>query len=160
MALSNGKMRAPGHRSVYLITFSPCHSSQLSRVEFAHLIVEAWHACSRSNIIQWVVCLESHETSGNHFHMAIKLSSPARWLKIRNFVDKKYGIKLNFSDSHTNYYTAYEYVVKQDPNFVLSSNHPDLSNGNCPRPQKPHAHKGRRPRRRKTRNENVLLHSM
>ena len=136
MAMSNAKMCAPGHRSVYLITFSQCDSSQLSRVEFAHLIVEAWHACSRSKIIQWVVCLESHESSGNHFHMAIKLSSPARWIKIRNFVDKKYGIKLNFSDSHTNYYTAYEYVVKEDANFVLSSNHPDLSNGKPPKTTK------------------------
>ena len=65
-----------------------------------------------------VVSLEAHENSGNHFHMAIKLSSPARWLKVRKFADDKYGIKLNFSDSNTNYYTAYEYVVKEDPNFV------------------------------------------
>ena len=54
MAQSNGKMRAPGHRSVYLITFSQCDSSQLSQVEFANLIVEAWHSCSRSKIVQWV----------------------------------------------------------------------------------------------------------
>ena len=96
--------------------------------------------------ITMVVSLEAHENSGNHFHMAIKLSSPARWLKVRKFVDDKYGIKLNFSDSHMNYYytayefvddkygiklnfsdshmnyyyTAYEYVVKEDPNFVQS----------------------------------------
>ena len=129
MAMSAAKTGSPSHRSVYLITFSQCDSSELSRVQFAELIVEAWHACSRSKIIQWVVSLEAHENSGNHFHMAIKLSSPARWLKVRNFVDDKYGIKLNFSNSHTNYYTAYEYVVKEDPNFVQSANHPDFSNG-------------------------------
>ena len=28
-----------------------------------------------------------------------------------------------------NYYTAYEYVVKEDPNFVQSANHPDFPNG-------------------------------
>ena len=83
-----------------------------------------------------MVSLEAHENSGNHFHMAIKLSSPARWLKVRNFVDDKHGIKLNFSNSHTNYYTAYEYVVKEDPNFVQSANHPDFSNGKPPKTTK------------------------
>ena len=136
MAMSAAKTGSPNHRSVYLITFSQCDSSELSRVQFAELIVEAWHTCSRSKIIQWVVSLEAHENSGNHFHMAIKLSSPARWLKVRNFVDDKYGIKLNFSNSHTNYYTAYEYVVKEDPNFVQSANHPDFSNGKPPKTTK------------------------
>ena len=121
MAMSAAKTGYPNHLSVYLITFSQCDSSELSRVQFAELIVEAWHTCSRSKIIQWVVSLEAHENCGNRFHMAIKLSSPARWLKVRNFVDDKYGIKLNFSNSHTNYYTAYEYVVKEDPNFVQSA---------------------------------------
>ena len=133
MAMSAAKTGSPSHRSVYLITVTQCDSSELSRVQFAELIVEAWHTCSRSKIIQWVVSLEAHENSGNHFHMAIKLSSPARWLKVRNFVDDKYGIKLNFSNSHTNYYTAYEYVVKEDPNFVQSANHPDFSNGKPPK---------------------------
>ena len=136
MAMSAAKTGSPSHRSVYLITFSQCDSSELSRVQFAELIVEASHTCSRSKIIQWVVSLEAHENSGNHFHMAIKLSSPARWLKVRNFVDDKYGIKLNFSNSHTNYYTAYEYVVKEDPNFVQSANHPDFSNGKPPKTTK------------------------
>ena len=136
MAMAAAKTGSPSHRSVYLITFSQCDSSELSRVQFAELIVEAWHTCSRSKIIQWVVSLEAHENSGNHFHMAIKLSSPARWLKVRNFVDDKYGIKLNFSNSHANYYTAYEYVVKEDPNFVQSANHPDFSNGKPPKTTK------------------------
>ena len=106
MAMSTAKTGSPSHRSVYLITFSQCDSSQLSRLQFAEVIVEAWHTCSRSKIIQSVVSLEAHENSDNHFHMAVKLSFPARWLKVRKFVDNKYGIKLNFSDSHTNYYTA------------------------------------------------------
>ena len=121
MAMSAAKTGSPSHRSVYLITFSQCDSSELSRVQFAELIVKAWHKCLRSKIIQWVASLEAHENSGNHFHMAIKLSSPARWLKVRNFVDDRYGIKLNFSNSHTNYYTA---------------NHPDFSNGKPPKTTK------------------------
>jgi hypothetical protein len=64
--------------------------------------------------------------------MAIKLSTTARWRAIRKFVDNKHGIKLNFSDTHTNYYTAYEYVVKEDAEFVLSPGHPDLVNTTPP----------------------------
>ena len=68
----------------------------------------------------------------NHFHMAIKLSNTSRWQAIRKLVDNKYGIKLNFSNKHENYYTAYEYVVKEDPDFILSADHPDLSNATPP----------------------------
>ena len=39
------KMGSPSHRSVYLITFSQCDSSQQSRLQFAEVIVEAWHTC-------------------------------------------------------------------------------------------------------------------
>ena len=66
-------------------------------------------------------------------YMAIKLSSTSRWRAIRKYVDSKYGIKLNFSDKHDNYYTAYEYVVKEDPSFILSPGHPDLSKATPPR---------------------------
>ena len=124
MATSNAKMSAPGHRSVYLITLS--QSMVLSYPKWSLHILMLKHGMHAM----------SHESSGHHFHMAIKLSSPARWIRIRNFVDQKYGIKLNFSDSHANYYTAYEYIVKEDPNFVLSSNHPDLSNGKAPKTTK------------------------
>ncbi len=78
------------------------------------------------------VSLESHQNGGSHVHMAIKLSTTARWRAIRKFVDTKHGIKLNFSDTHTNYYTAYEYVVKEDADFVLSPGHPDLVNTTPP----------------------------
>ena len=79
-----------------------------------------------------MVSLESHQNGGSDFHMAIKLNTTSRWRAIRRFVDNKHGIKLNFSDSHTNYYTAYEYVTKEDPNFVLSPGHPDLANTSTP----------------------------
>ena len=60
MAMSTAKTGCSSHRSVYLITFSQCDSSQLSRLQFlqfAEVIVEAWYTCSRSKIIQWVVLL-------------------------------------------------------------------------------------------------------
>ena len=53
--MSAAKTDSPSHRSVYLITFSQCDSSELSAVQFAELIVEAWHTRSVSKRIQWVV---------------------------------------------------------------------------------------------------------
>ena len=132
MAELTANSRGPKQRSVYLITYSQCDSSHLSRTQFADIIVDAWHSISLSKILQWVVSLESHQNGGSHFHMAIKLNTTSRWRAIRRFVDNKHGIKLNFSDSHTNYYTAYEYVTKEDPNFVLSPGHPDLANTSTP----------------------------
>jgi hypothetical protein len=107
MAESTANSGTPKLRSVYLITFSQCDSSHLSRAEFANIIVDAWHSRSRARMCQWVVSLEAHENGGSHFHMAIKLTATSRWRAIRKLVDTKYGIKLNFSDSHENYYTAY-----------------------------------------------------
>ena len=131
MADSTSNSAIPKLRSVYLITYSQCDSSNLSRAGFADVIVNAWHSHSRSMITQWVVSLEGHQ-NGTHFHMAIKLSTTSRWRAIRKFVDSKYGIKLNFSDNHDNYYTAYSYVVKEDSEFLLSPGHPDLSNAEAP----------------------------
>jgi hypothetical protein len=40
---------------------------------------------------------------------------------------------VNFSDKHDNYFSAYKYVVKHDADYVLSDNHPDLTNATAPR---------------------------
>ena len=58
--------------------------------------------------------------------MAIKLSKQARWIQVRNFLDEKYGIKVNFSDKHNTYYSAYRYVTKEDTDALHSASHPDL----------------------------------
>lgn len=136
MAALQANSNRPKQRSIYLITYSQCDISQLSRQEFADLIIHAWHSRSRSKIIQWAVSLEAHNNGGNHFHMVIKLNRVSRWLAIRNLVDSSYGIKLNFCDSHENYFTAFQYVVKEDPHFILSPGHPDLTNAEPPKTTK------------------------
>lgn len=62
----------------------------------------------------------------------MKLSAKSRWLRARNYIDATHGIKLNFSDHHDNYYNAYKYVVKEDAEFLLSKDHPDLADLTCP----------------------------
>ena len=125
--------QTPKQRSIYLITYSQCGDSGLDRQEFAKLIVNAWNECCRSNIQQWVVSEEMHEDGGKHFHMAVKLDKKTRWLAVRNFIDSQHGIKVNFSNKHENYFTAYTYVVNGDADYVLSENHPDLANATAPR---------------------------
>ena len=83
MAESTAKSGTPKLRSVYLITFSQCDSSHLSRAEFENIIVDAWHSRYRARICRCVVSLEAHENGGSHFHMAIKLTATSRWRAIR-----------------------------------------------------------------------------
>ncbi len=88
---------------------------------FAELVVKSWNECCRSKVLQWVVSDEMHHDGGKHFHMAVKLDN------------RHYGIKLNFSDRHENYFSAYRYVIKDDTEYVMSENHPDLTNATAPR---------------------------
>lgn len=74
---------------------------------------------------------DEKETSW-HYHMAVKLQKKCRWLHIRNILQSRYNVKVNFSNRHSNYYTAYQYVTKEDENPLHSDNHPDLSDHNTP----------------------------
>ena len=64
--------------------------------------------------------------------MAIKLSTRRRWLKVRNYLEQRHGVKVNFSDRHCNYYSSWRYTTKEDANFIQSESYPDLSNSSEP----------------------------
>ena len=89
--------------------------------------------------------------------MAIKLSKRARWIKVRNFLDEKYGIQVNFSDKHNTYYIAYRYVTKEDSDALHSASHPDLRD--APKTEKAIAakkRKGKNNAKKKNRKEKRL----
>ena len=46
---------------------------------------------------------------------------------VRERIQQKYGVCVNFSDNHSNYYSAYQYVIK-DGDFTLSDEHPSYVN--------------------------------
>ena len=73
-----------------------------------------------------------HANSGVHYHMAVKLERRRRWLHVHNYIDREYGIKVNFSGRHENYYTAWAYTTKEDISAVQSENHPDLGRIGAP----------------------------
>lgn len=126
-------------RMVYLITYSRVDTTKFSSKEsFSLAILEAWQHFG-IRILHWVVCIEAHSNNNGcassdninmnlyHFHIAVKLAKRGRWLQVRNYLDEKYGIQVNFSDNHSSYYTAYRYVTKEDRKALHSPKHPDLS---------------------------------
>ena len=40
------------------------------------------------------------------YSQAVKLNAWRRWLKIRNYLDERHRVKVNFSARHSNYYSA------------------------------------------------------
>ena len=125
----------PSSRSVYLITYSRADLEIVpNREKFVAIVKEAFQNNGKAVIVRWTCSQEHHQDGGIHYHMAIKLDWQKRWLSVRNVLDTKYGIKVNFSDKHSNYYDAWKYCTKEDKeNCVLSENHPDLSDCKKPR---------------------------
>ena len=79
-----------------------------------------------------------------HYQIALKLKRRGRWLQVHDYLDQKFGIKVNFSDHHNTYYSSYRYVTKEDRNSKHSGSHPDLQNP--PRTEKAIAAKKRKGR--------------
>ena len=117
-------------RRVYLITYSRANLELVpSREAFSRIILDAFenaNPASNSSVMQWVCSQEPHANGGVHYHMAVKLDTRRRWLRVRNYIDREYGIKVNFSSRHDNYYTAWQYTTKEDVLPLYSDNHPDL----------------------------------
>ena len=81
----------------------------------------------------WACCQEPHDNSGVHYHMSLQLSGAKRWKQVKGRMMKNHRILLNFSNAHDNYYSAYQYVTKQDTQVFLSPTHPNLRKIGSPR---------------------------
>ena len=64
--------------------------------------------------------------AGYRYHACVRLSGPKRLDPVKKRLHEMFGIQVNFSESHKNYYSAYKYVCKNDPDVYKSANHPDL----------------------------------
>ena len=58
-------------------------------------------------------CLEKHSDGSHHYHVALKLSDPKKWLEAKRALEAQHGINVNISD-HYGYYTAFQYINKCD----------------------------------------------
>ena len=124
--------RTPVQGLVYLVTYSRADLSKIpDRQTFAHAVKEAFEHLGVATIQHYVVSQENHAAStrgqsNKHYHMALKLSSRMRWARVRQYLESAQEIRVNFSGHHNTYYSAYKYVTKEDPEFILSENHPNL----------------------------------
>ncbi|KAM7452400.1 hypothetical protein ABFA07_000080 [Porites harrisoni] len=130
-------LQAGRQRVVYLVTYSRADNVQFpSKESFSNAVLQAWQNFG-VRVVQWVTCIEAHHNTDNaetgqemnlyHYHMAIKLEKRVRWFQVRKYLDENFGIKVNFSDNHTTYYSAYRYVTKEDKDALHSPCHPDLT---------------------------------
>ena len=110
-------------RKVYIITYSNADTYTFNRQSFAEAIIIAFHESTTTKVEQWACSMESHKEGGFHFHMCILLNKTQRWLKVKNAIKDRFGIVVNFS-GHSGYHSAYEYVTKEDTEFVASEGHP------------------------------------
>ncbi|KAK3735185.1 hypothetical protein QZH41_000471 [Actinostola sp. cb2023] len=105
-----------------------------TRQRFADIVVNAFEqSVDVARVSHWVVSQEDHQQnsdddgrSGKHYHMAVKLTKRARWARVRGYLESSHEIRVNFSANHNTYYSAYQYVTKDDKDFVLSNAHPEL----------------------------------
>jgi len=119
-------------RSVYLITYSKAKVDIIAlRDSFAVAVLDSFqHAdpTSKTKVLQSVCSQERHQNGEIHYHVAVKLDQNRRWLMVRNYAEKKQGLKLNFSSSHANYFSAWKYTTKDDKEYLESECHPELKN--------------------------------
>ena len=126
------------HRKTYLVTYSQANRILYpTRESFGQDIVGSFNSGeSKVKVLYWACCLESHANGGDHYHLALKLSGSKRWKSVKDHMQNIKGIVVNFSDTHQNYYTAFKYITKSDPNIFLSQSHPNLEEMNPPKTSK------------------------
>ena len=84
------------------------------------LVTEEFKDCV---VGQWACSEEKYKDGGSHYHLCIKLDRIKRWKLVRQHIQAKYNICVNFSDHHTNYYCASKYICREDNCIVKSKNH-------------------------------------
>ena len=109
-----------------------------SREGFGEVAVEGFsYDPGKVKVEYWTCCLVQQEnTSGQYYHVQVKLSDPKRWNPVKTYLAERYGICVHFSESSATYYAAFKYISKTDKNVYESPNHPDLKEVDSPKTKK------------------------
>ena len=115
-----------GPKSTYLVTYSQAKPEKVdSREHFAEIVANAFnHGGEFNRVVQWACCKEFHQNGGAHYHLALKLDSNYRWKQVKFKIMFKHGISVHFQNFSTGYHDAYQYVTKEDVDFITSPGHP------------------------------------
>lgn len=125
-------------RRTYLVTYSQADLIKFpTRESFGEEVSNLFDEGSgKVKTLHWACCLEPHHEHGQHYHLAIKLTGPKRWISIKTKFNDRHGAQLNFSEGHDNYYTAYKYICKEDEDVYHSDSHPNLKEAKSPKTNK------------------------
>jgi len=125
-------------RRVYLVTYSKASLEKFpTRESFGYCVEEAFNGgTGKVKVVHWASCMEKHKDDTEHYHVSLKLSNCKKWKSVKEKLQTKHDIVVNFSDNHVNYLSAYRYVTKQDKNVYHSKNHPNLKNVKSPASKK------------------------
>ncbi len=125
-------------RRQYLVTYSQADEGKFpTRESFGQMLeCEFNSGVSVVKVKHWACCREPHENGGFHYHCALKLTGNKKWLSVKERITTRYGIVINFSDSHDHYVSAYRYLCKHDKAVAHSTDHPNLSNARSPKTKK------------------------
>ena len=99
-------LQAGRQRVVYLITYGRADVVKFpSKESFSNAVLQAWQNFG-VRVVKWVMCIEAHHNTDNaengqemnlyHYLMAIKLEKRVWWFQVRKYLDKNFGIKVNF----------------------------------------------------------------
>ena len=110
-------------RKVYLLTYRKADTEQFDHESLAKTIARAYEAVATAFIVQWACCMEQHKDEGVHFHMGVLLNKIQRWSMVKRYLQEVENVVVYFS-GHAGYYTAYQYITKEDTEVLRSENHP------------------------------------
>ena len=108
-------------RSIYLVTYSQANLEIFPTREMFANEVTCLFVTKKVKVVQWVCGMEQHDTHGVHYHLSVKLESNKRWLPVKQAIQEKFNAVLNFSSTHTSYFSTWRYVIKEDNNYVQNT---------------------------------------
>ena len=118
-------------RSVYLVTYSRADMTKCpTRESFANEVVKYFQS-TKVNVLHWVCCIEEHESNGQRFHLALKLSKTRDGYLLKG---KCKTITMSFFTFLTLMSIIIQHgaVTKSDKLYLQSVGHPDLKHGTAP----------------------------
>ena len=85
MATNGDEIDCSKPRRSYLITYSQAELSRFpTRESFAAAVCDVFTSeRSKFRPQHWACCLENHADNGVHYHMALKLTGPKKWLECK-----------------------------------------------------------------------------
>ena len=143
---------------VYLVTYSNANLNKFpTRKAFAYAVVMEFGG---ANVSYFACSKELHQSGESHYHLALKLSKSCRWGGVKNRLQQKHGIVVNFMESPDGgmYSRVHRYISKEDAEVYQGSvleKHPNLeclraeSSGELPKQMKRTGRRGRQPENRR-----------